>query len=640
MRTFFLAANIGYLNTKTNLLQAYTTGMRFDLAAWFYITGLLYLYWSLPCNTSSVFRYRKPYTWFLIVSAGAILFFNGIDIGYYPFSEKRITYELFVLKGDIRSFSPSVLLDFTWIFAVYLFIMIVYAFAMLRLLPRMIESLNNKILVPAESRLFRNHSFLILPVMIIAFTGILRGYGERPLRPAMAFADSDRFTGHLASNTAYNILFTTLERKPEAVHLIDPASAREFISSSIKNDFDKRIVHPDYPFHREASFREAAHKKNVILIVMESFNGKDTGILNGIPQSESLTPGFDTLAAKGLLFTHYYANARRSIEAFPALLDSMPDILGFPIISTNVETNHFTNLADILKNQGYRTLFFHGGRNGSMGLDNYSHIAGFENYFGKTEYEKVRGNKDFDGHWGIYDQKFFDYTLDEIKTASADKKPFFAVIFSLSNHHPFSLPDDYNKPDQNSLTAPQKTLRYADEALYNFIKKAEHDPAFKDTVFLVTADHNTFEGLNINRSIMDVFRVPFLIYSPGFVSPGSLGVPGGHTDLLPTVIDLLKISTEYAATGRSLLGSNDKKTVILHDNGIYAFILENHILISSFMGLENYLVRKNDKWEAVKNSAVDKSTKEFLQSGFKSFYQEIFNSLIQNEIMAPAVKTR
>ncbi len=648
MRILFLIWNRQYISEDSDILSAFLIGARFDLTAWFYLTGILYILWSLPIGLFCIRNKEKLYIRILALCAGIIFFFNGIDIGYYPFSEKRISYELFILKGDLQSFSPDVLLAFFPILAGFIFIITAVVYS-LRTIPyfsgvvekfiteKAAESKRNPLTLLHRSYLMQ---IAVFPLILILLAGILRGFGERPLRPAMAFSGADRFSGHLASNTFYNILFTSLEKKPEPVSLIDQAAAQTFIRNTVKNSFDSDIIHPGHPFHRKAEFRNPALRKNVVLIVMESFNGKDTGILNNIPARESITPGFDSLAGKGILFTRYYSNARRSIEAFPALLDSMPDILNFPIISTNLETNHYTNLAAVFKKQGYRTSFFHGGRNGTMGLDKYSKLAGFDQYFGKDEYEKENRTDDFDGHWGIYDHKFFDYFYNKLRLqAEANRgQPFFSVIFSLSNHHPFTLPPDYNPDNDQGLSPAQKTLKYSDSALYNFIKNAEKNPAFSNTVFIITADHNTFEGLNLNRNIMDIFRVPLLIYAPGFVKPETIGTPGSHTDLMPTLLELLSVSGDYTSTGKSLFQSEGDKAVILQDNGIYAFILNDAVLISSFAGMEKYLLRKNGNWEAAEKDAVPQDKREKLQIGFRSFYQEIHNGLIQNRMTAVSAK--
>ena len=625
-RFFFFIYNFHFWNGSLSVLYSFLLGSRLDLATILILESLLFIYWLLPVPYINASRWPRVSVMMHSIVSGFVLFVNFIDVAYYPFSEKRITYELFTLQSDVQSFSPGVLIGYGWMFLILGFVV--------WLNYKLISRWTIAWIRPARTP-FRPTFTDLVPLalfLVLALLGI-RGTGEKPLRPAAAFFGSNRFLGHVASNTAYNMIYSIHVQKPKPVQLVDETTALEFTRSKVKNNFDQNFIE-DYAFHRQSRFAEPPVKKNIVLIVMESFNGEDTGILNGISGGESITPGFDRLAKDGALYSNYYANARRSIEAFPAILGSIPDLLPFPVIGSFVETNRNRGIGSILKELGYKTAFFHGGRNGTMGLEYYSRIAGFANYYGLNEYEEERGKGDYDGHWGIYDHAFFDYFLSSLKKMDA---PFFSVIFSLSNHHPYTLPPDDHGNSNYIRSLPispaKKTMMYADTVLADFMEKASHEPFFENTIFLITADHNTFEGLNFKRHIPDLFRVPFLIYSPGFVAPETNDLPASHVDIYPTILDLLHISTDHASMGRSMRERVPDRSVLVQESGMYGWMKNDVIYVMSFQGFEKFYRRTGGIWDF--DQQLTPEQKETYRREFSSFYQEAHNSLVENHLLAP-----
>jgi len=81
-----------------------------------------------------------------------------------------------------------------------------------------------------------------------------------------------------------------------------------------------------------------------------------------------------------------------------------------------------------------RQIAFLGFVGGFLG---FSNILGFDHYYGKNEYNN---DADDDGHWGIWDEPFFQYMC---RTYSEKEQPFLGTIFTLSSHHPFQIPKQY-----------------------------------------------------------------------------------------------------------------------------------------------------------------------------------------------------
>ncbi len=148
-------------------------------------------------------------------------------------------------------------------------------------------------------------------------------------------------------------------------------------------------------------------QRNVVVLILESFSREYFGYYNP-GRTESYTPFLDSLLAHSLTYEHTFANGRKSIDAMPSSLTSVPFFIE-PFILTPSSLNDLTGLADCLGHKGYSSAFFHGAPNSSMGFQAFARSAGFQNYYGMSDYcsdPRTGGRSDFDGHWAIWDEEF------------------------------------------------------------------------------------------------------------------------------------------------------------------------------------------------------------------------------------------
>lgn len=178
---------------------------------------------------------------------------------------------------------------------------------------------------------------------------------------------------------------------------------------------------------------------NVVVFILESFSKENSGFLNEELDNgtyKGYMPFLDSLMAEGLTFKYSFSNGMKSIDGMPSVLSGIPMFIE-PFFLTPSSLNTVSSIGGELGKKGYYTAFFHGADNGSMGFEAFARTAGYTNYFGRTEYNEANpGNKDFDGHWGIWDEKFFQFFGN---TLSGFQQPFAAALFSLSSHHPFEF---------------------------------------------------------------------------------------------------------------------------------------------------------------------------------------------------------
>jgi phosphoglycerol transferase MdoB-like AlkP superfamily enzyme len=293
--------------------------------------------------------------------------------------------------------------------------------------------------------------------------------------------------------------------------------------------------------------------QNVVIIILESFGKEYLGIRNG----KSYTPFLDSLMAQSLVFENGYANGRRSIEGVAAVLGGIPALMSEPFISSHFTANYFLGLGTLLGEKKYSTSFFHGGHNGTMYFDSFMQSAGVEKYFGSSEYDNPA---DDDGVWGIWDEPFLQWMLTQL---DSQKPPFMTSVFTLSSHQPFKVPEKYKEQFPEGEVDILKTISYTDFALKKFFETAATKPWFKDTLFVITADHTSKHYLPEFDNEIGNYRIPMMFYHPTWKMPAvDPHMIVQQIDIMPTILDMLSISPkDKNFMGSSIFVPGDKTAV-------------------------------------------------------------------------------
>lgn len=380
--------------------------------------------------------------------------------------------------------------------------------------------------------------FYLVVAAALAVLGIRGGLQLKPLRPGNAFQQSPAVLGHLALNSTFTLIksFGEEDEKLEAKkYFSDLAMLRRALAAR-SLPARARDAHSDTT-------------ENVVILLLESFASEYTGIENG--GQGGYTPFFDSLAnvPGAVLLRDNYANGRRSIEALPAILTGLPSLMETSFITSNYQTDEIHGLGEMLGRHGYSTAIYHGAQNGTMGFDTFSGIAGVQHYYGLNEYPGAAKSPDYDGHWGIFDEPYLHYFNQQL---AQTKEPFFATLFTLSSHEPFTLPSAYAAKGKSPTpsgwqgTLPiHATIRYADLALQRFFQAARRQPWYSRTTFILTADHTSQSDQSTYQNPLGAQKTPLLIFRPGRLLPV---VPAHRisqqADVPATVLDLLGLSGE------------------------------------------------------------------------------------------------
>ena len=301
-------------------------------------------------------------------------------------------------------------------------------------------------------------------------------------------------------------------------------------------------------------------KKNVVVLIVESY-----------------TPCVDSLIAKSITFTHSYCNGRKSIDGMPSILSSIPMFVE-PFFLTPASMNHVDGIASLLAGEGYQTAFFHGAQRGSMGFQAFARSTGFQEYYGREDYdadERFGGDDDFDGMWAIWDEPFLQYYATKM---SEMKEPFMTAVFTASSHHPFAIPEKYQKRFPEEDLEIHKCIRYTDMAIGKFFETASREPWFKNTIFVLTSDHTNMSDHPEYQTDLGGFCSPIIVYEPGREAE-VLDKIAQQIDILPTVMGMLHYQKTYFGFGIDLLNTPAEDTwAVNYMGGIYQYVKHGHVL--------------------------------------------------------------
>lgn len=586
-------------------------GLRFDISAVLYTNSLFLIMQIIPFNFRYTALYQRIGAYLFLITNSIIIIANTADMAYYPFTLKRTTtavFQQFSNESNLLKLSFRFLIDF-WgatIFGVLLILLLIYFFKKIKVGPKP----NGRFWV----RLSYN---ILLFVLIITLTvvGMRGGYtnSSRPIALSNASAYIERPNERaIVLNTPFAI-YRTIGKIP--MQKMDYFTEDELST----------IFTPVYPGNDSLDF----NNKNIVLFILESFGREHVGALNrDIEGYDGFTPFLDSLINVSYTVKKSYANGRKSLSGMPSAIASVPSTVE-PFVLSHYSGSAINSFASLLGDEGYQTAFFHGAPNGSMGFDAFAKQAGFQEYLGLDEYDN---DDDFDGYWGIWDHKFFQYYADEMNTM---KEPFFTTLFSLSSHHPFQLPDGFDGKFPEGNLPIQRTIGYTDYALKQFFAKASKMPWFENTIFIITADHAaTFSDLPEYLTYEGYFAVPIVIYSPGGDIHGfNDSIIAQQIDIMPTVLNHLNYNEPYIAFGNDLFKTDTAHFAVNYLSNVYQIFMGDYLLQFDGEKVISLYDLKNDRYN--KNNLVGRGIEmeEKLLIKIKAFIQDYNRRLIDNDLV-------
>jgi len=599
-RLVFLLFN--YINFQENsffeFIKIFTFGTVYDISALLLFNLLFLLLSILPFNFISNKKYQIVLKYLFILTNAILLLANFVDIEYFKFTNKRTTFDVFSLMflgDDTAMILPQFIKDFWYIIILWL----VFVLSIIKFYPK--KDIIFKKRLNLQIGIYR----LLIMIGIVALSAFLiRGFGLRPL----AINGFSKYTKTqnipLIVNTPFSIIRT-----------LNHTSLKE------KNYYNKtelvKYINPIKQYKTEKDFSN----KNVVIIILESFGNNYTGFYNNKPY----TPFLDSLIGVSYYSLHSYANGKTSMQGMPAIISSIPSLSDQPFITSLYSVNDITGLPKILKQKGYYSAFFHGGQNGTMGFDNFAYLSGFDNYYGKNEYNN---NDDYDGKWGIYDEPFLQYFSNKM---SSFKQPFITSVFTLSSHHPYNVPEKYKDKFKEGEMPIHRAVEYADFSLRRFFETAKKTDWYKNTIFILTADHTSMANSYYYWNQLGQFCIPVLFYTPDSSLTGYTKNIIQQIDIMPTVLDYLHYEKPFYSLGNSAI-ENNEHFAVNYISGVYQLIQDDYTYLfngEESVGLYNLKVDSMFHNNLI-NIEVEQEKK--MKRKIKAIIQTYNHSLINNEM--------
>jgi phosphoglycerol transferase MdoB-like AlkP superfamily enzyme len=330
------------------------------------------------------------------------------------------------------------------------------------------------------------------------------------------------------------------------------------------------------------------------------------------------------------VFDRAFANGKHSIDALSSIALGLPALMEDSYISSPYLPNDVRGLGTLLKPMGYSTYFFHGGERGTLGFDRFSSKAGFDAHFDMEDYGD---RSDFDGNWGIYDEPFLQYTADKLTETA---QPFCAVFFSLSSHHPFTIPEKHRRAFARTSVEMEAPVRYSDYALAQFFDSARLQPWFSNTVFIITADHTGVIYDEDYNNHVGCYAIPIAIYDARQPIAGHRHEVVQQTDILPTILQLSGYEGSYMAFGSSLLDTSGFKYCVNQMNDIAQIISGDLVLTMSRDGVIGLYDFVRDPQLRINLKSRGLPSEERLTRKLKAIRQQFHHALIHNAMIPPS----
>lgn len=584
-------------------------GLRFDVSIVFYANLLYFVTMLIPARFITHRWYRKTADIYFVTINSLAILLNLIDTCYYPFSMRRMTFDIFQFVGETNNFAeliPAFLRSY------YYMIFILLGFIALLI---GVVYFTNKI----DYKCFMGKSWnLILGIVlrfIIAFaifTGMRGGWQYRPINIMVAGTVGGAENAALVLNSPFS-LFSTVnsERIEKETYFQDETECAKYFTPN------KQIFNNEY-----FKFPET---KNVVIIILEGISTEYSAFLSGSGPISGYTPFLDSLAQHGMVFKGF-ANGQQSIEALSSILGGIPSLMSKPFTQSQYSNNSVDYAIPIIEKKGLKTAFFHGGKNGTMGFDNYCQLLGIDQYYGMNEYPNVE--EDFDGTWGIADVPYLQYVA---KTLSTYSQPFFATIFTLSSHHPFIVPAQYDHKLPKGNFPMQHVVAYTDKALQEFFKKASQTQWFQNTLFVITADHTNFDGADNVDYQKHRYSVPMIFYHPQFNNSLFSDKIMQQTDIMPSIFAFCGWTEPFVSFGNNVFDNSQNSFAIIYSSAMYKFYVDHWLI--EFDGQKICYIW--DLSQKVPRSPVSpRSDMRFLtyEKTLKAVIQQFNNRLLENRL--------
>ncbi len=407
---------------------------------------------------------------------------------------------------------------------------------------------------------------LALPfILILLALGTRSSLGySTPNRSFYTFNNSNVHS-EIANNSAFSVLYSIYLMKKEKFYDYGDIKYEEAIQNVKKlNGFKNEGK--DFRRLQESTFDK---KKNVILVILESFGHEYSGYLGGT----NMTPNLDKLTQDSLYFTNLYATGTRTSWGVSAILTGLNPIPSREYVKANKSLSDFYTIATTLKAKDYSTTFLYSGDVDFDSMRGFMLSNGYENVYGKEDFDSSLHRYT----WGYCDEDLYDKALGLIEESG--EKPFFLTLLTMSSHEPFDYPKGKVSPyEGEKLEGFANSIKYSDYAIRKFMNSLKEKGLLEDTVVAFIADHNPKAYGKFDVPI-DKYKIVALIVSEEFKGGREYSKIASQIDFGPTLLDVAGVDAIIPTMGSSILQNERDSALLLAKKKNFAYLTPEGVVI-------------------------------------------------------------
>jgi phosphoglycerol transferase MdoB-like AlkP superfamily enzyme len=447
--------------------------------------------------------------------------------------------------------------------------------------------------------------FIFLLLFGINFVIVRSGVQLVPISQSSVYFSDKPILNQGALNTEWNLLQNTFEsvKTQSNPYLFMPAARATALVDSmyaVEKDTTIRILNTTRP--------------NVVIIQLESFTAD---VIESLGGEKGDAPNFENFIKNGVLFDSIYAASDRTDKGIVAILSAFPSQASRTMVIDNSKQERLPALSNVLAEKRYHNSYFYGGESDFMNFKAYLLSHHISDIIEKGNFAANEMNS----KWGAHD----DIVLKRnIKYLNQQSEPFLSYIQTLSNHEPFEVPVKAHFPGEDLPNKFRSTAYYTDASLKQYFDEAKKQPWYKNTLFILVADHGHRLPLDKSEPYDPrKYHIPLLFFGD-VIKPEYRGKKisklGNQTDMITTLLAQMELPHKEFKWSKNLMNPYTKDFAFFDwDNGM-GFILPQQAVSYDNAG---------ERVSFVKNPKAPKTkTDETLLLG-KAFLQEVFTEYMK-----------
>lgn len=544
-----------------SVLQAFLRGLWFDNVVGCYILILPMAVLLIAALLGQVQKgWRQGAVIWYDILLGIVLMTSAANIPYFHYFLKNINASIFGWFGYAGTTAGMVFQEKSWWGYILLYFI---SLSLLIYANHRIQKVFNRWIgqQTTDSHSWGSYTtrgVITVALLALCLLGIRGRTGYNPIKISEAYYCDDPFLNQLGISPSFNLLTSALDdmrKENQELHLMPYPQAISFARQSlnITGHVDSLDV-----LRRQVTAEGAPKKYNVVIILMESMSGK---LMQTFGQQEHLTPTLDSLYHHSLAFMNYYSAGTHTNIGITATLYSFPALMSRNLMKGTV-TPHREGIPTVLHAAGYRNSFFMTHEAQYDNMNAFLRTNGYDDIYSQEDYPRSQRVNAF----GVSDHFLFDYALGKINAQARKKGPWMATLLTISNHPPYVVPSFFHPKTKKPET---QIVEYADWAIGDFLRKARREPWYKNTIFVLSADHGKVVGPTDAAVPQSYNHIPLIIFGPG-ISPRQYDGLAGQIDVMPTLLGILHRSYSYGGFGIDLLRRQRPMIFYSADNQVIA----------------------------------------------------------------------